>query len=177
MFGLLLVLFSTGAFSVGFKECYVFLRNELKHIAGDVARDFGVLSVEGVSLASRLTDQIERRLHAEGLSPSQLKNHPHLLEPILSDCVELLSTALEKNKSSGVFLILDATVNPALANADRSRAGLFLKNMEPNVINLAFPAIRFLRGPASIARQKRLNLLPQWQMEFQVEPGDFFSQP
>lgn len=174
MFGLLLVLFSTGAFSVGFKECYVFLRNELKHIAGDVARDFGVLSVEGVSLASRLTDQIERRLHAEGLSPSQLKNHPHLLEPILSDCVELLSTALEKNKSSGVFLILDATVNPALANADRSRAGLFLKNMEPNVINLAFPAIRFLRGPASIARQKRLNLLPQWQMEFQVEPGDFF---
>ena len=174
MLGLLLILFSTGAFSVGFKECHLFLRNELKHIAGDVARDFGVLSVEGVSLAMRLTEQIESRLQAVGISPSQLKNHPHLLEPLLSESVELLVTALEKNKSSGVFLVLDATVNPALVTADRSRAGLFLKNMEPNVINLAFPAIRFLRGPASIARQKRLNLLPQWQMEFQVEPGDFF---
>ena len=174
MLGLLLILFSTGVFSVGFKECHVFLRNELKHIAGDVARDFGVLSIEGVSLASRLTEKIESRLQAEGLSPSQLKKYPHLLEPILSESLELLVTALEKNKSSGVFLILDATVNPALATAETSRAGLFLKNMEPNVINLAFPAIRFLRGPASIARQKRLNLMPQWQMEFQVEPGDFF---
>ena len=174
MLGLLLILFSIGAFSVGLKECQIFLRNELKHIAGDVARDFGVLSVEGVSLAKRLTEQIENRLKRDGLSPSQLKDYPHLLGPILSESVELLIAALEKNKSSGVFLILDATVNPALATADSSRAGLFLKNMEPNVINLASPAIRYLRGPALIARQKRLNLLPQWQMEFQVEPGDFF---
>ena len=177
MLGLLLILFSTGAFSVGVNECHLFLRNELKHIAGDVAREFGVLSVEGVALAKRLTEQIESRLQADGLSPSQLKNHPHLLEPILSESVELLVAALEKNKSSGAFLVLDATVNPALDTAETSRAGLFLKNMEPNVINLAFPAIRFLRGPASIARQKHLHLLPQWQMEFQVEPGDFFSQP
>ena len=42
------------------------------------------------------------------------------------------------------------------------------------MINLASPAFRFLRGPASIARQNHLNLLPQWQMEFQVTPGDFF---
>lgn len=174
MLGLLLILFSTGAFSVGVKEFQLFLRNELKHIAGDVARDFGVLSVEGVSLAKRLSEQIESRLQAEGLSPAQLKNHPRLLEPILSESMDLLIAALEKNKSSGVFMVLDATVNPALATAESSRAGIFLKNMEPNVINLAFPAIRFLRGPASLARQKHLNLLPQWQMEFQVEPGDFF---
>ena len=174
MLGLFLILFSTGVFSVGLNEFHLFLRNELKHIAGNVARDFGVLSVEGVALAKRLAEQIESRLQQDGLSPSQLKDNPHLLEPILSESVELMVAALEKNKSSGVFLVLDATVNPALANAGSSRAGLFLKNMEPNVINLTSPANRFLRGPASIARQKHLNLLPQWQMEFQVEPGDFF---
>ena len=174
MLGLLLILFSTGAFSVGINEFHLFLRNELKHIAGNAAREYGVLSVEGVALAKRLSEQIEGRLQAEGLRPAQLRNHPELLEPILSETVELLVAALEKNKSSGVFIVLDATVNPALATAETSRAGLFLKNMEPNVISLAFPAIRFLRGPASIARQKRLDLLPQWQMEFQVEPGDFF---
>jgi len=174
MSGLLLILFSTGAFSVGFKECRVFLQNELGHITHDVSREFGPLSVEGVSLAERLTEQIERRLKENGVNPSELKNYPHLLGPILSESVDLLLATLEKNKSSGVFLILDATVNPALSTAENSRAGLFLKNMEPNVINLASPTIRFLRGSVSIARQKRLNLLPQWQMEFQVTPGDFF---
>lgn len=174
MSGLLIILFSTGFFSVGLKECHVFLKNELGHIADDISRDLGVLSVEGVSLAKRLTEQIEKKLAVNGWAPSELKKNPHLLESILSESLEDLITALEKNKSSGVFLTLDATINPALKNADRSRAGLFLKNMEPNVINLATPTIRFLRGPASIGRRQHLYLLPQWQMEFQVAAGDFF---
>ncbi len=174
MSGLFLILFSTGTFSVGLKECKVFLKNELGHIAGDVSREFGALSVEGVTLSKRLTEQIEKRLDAASLNPTELKANPGLLEPILNESVEQLITALEKNKSSGVFLTLDATVNPALLGAEHSRAGLFLKNMEPNVINLSSPTIRFLRGPASIARQKDFYILPQWQMEFKVEPGDFF---
>jgi RNA polymerase sigma factor (sigma-70 family) len=174
MSGLFLLLFSTGGFSVGFKECHVFLKNELEHITGNVAQEFGALSVEGVALAESLAEQIERKLKTAGVNPSGLKNHPHLLEPILSEAADRLLTALQKNKCSGVFLILDATVNPALPTAENSRAGLFLKNMEPNVINLTFPTIRFLRGSFAIARQLHLNLLPQWQMEFQVTPGDFF---
>ena len=67
MLGLLLILFSTGAFSVGINEFHLFLRNELKHIAGNAAREYGVLSVEGVALAKRLSEQIEGRLQAEGL--------------------------------------------------------------------------------------------------------------
>lgn len=175
MSGLFLILFSTGAFTVGLKECKVFLKNELGHIAEDVSREFGALSVEGVALSKRLTEQIEKKLDEANLTPAELKTNPGLLEPILSESVEQLITTLEKNKSSGVFLTLDATVNPALSGAEHSRAGLFLKNMEPNVINLASPTIRFLRGPASIARQKNFYILPQWQMEFKVEPDDFFS--
>ncbi len=174
MSGLLLILFSTGVFSVGLKECHVFLKNELEHITGDVAREFNALSVEGVALAEHLAEQIERKLKAAGVKPSELKEYPHLLEPILSELAGQLLMALEKSKSSGVFLVLDATVNPALPTAENSRAGLFLKNMEPNVINLTFPAIRFLRGSFAIARQMHLNLLPQWRMEFRVTPGDFF---
>lgn len=174
MSGLLLILFSSGVFFVGRKECQVFLKNELGHTAGNVSQEFGILSVEGVSLSKRLTEQIEERLEADGLTPSELKNNPQLLDPLLSESVEQLISALEKNKSSGVFLTLDATVNPALATAERSRAGLFLKNMEPNILNLSTPAIRFLRGPAIIAREKHIYMLPQWQMEFTVESDDFF---
>ena len=103
-----------------------------------------------MALAEHLAEEIERRLKADGVSPSELKNHPHLLEPILSESADRLLTALKKNKSSGVFLILDATVNPALPTAENSRAGLFFKNMEPNVINLTSPAIRFYGAPLQL---------------------------
>lgn len=174
MSGLSLILFSTGVFSVGLKESHVFIKNELGHIAENVSREFGVLSVEGVALSKRLTEQIEKRLNTANLTPTELKKNPGLLEPLLSESVGPLIAALERNKCSGVFLTLDATINPALLDAKHSRAGLFFKNMEPNAINLSSPAIRFLRGPASIARQNNFSILPQWRMEFYVKPGDFF---
>jgi hypothetical protein len=127
MSGIFLILFSTGVFAVGLRECQVFLKNELEHITVDVTREFSTLSVEGVALAEHLAEQIEKRLKAAGVNPSGLKDHPHLLEPILSESADRLLMALEKSKSSGVFLILDATVNPALPTAENSRAGLFLK--------------------------------------------------
>ena len=171
MSGLFLVLFSTGSFTIGLKEYHVFLKNELGHIAGDLSRDFGVLSVEGVSLAKRLAEKIEKRLAVNGLAPSELKKNPHLLETILSESVEELIAALEKNKSSGVFLTLDATINPTLIKADRSRAGLFLKNMEPNVINLSTPTIRFLRGPASVT----FIYCPNGKWNSRSHPVTFFT--
>lgn len=174
MSGLLLILFSAGVFSAEHNKYRVFLQNELGHAAREVAHDYDALSVAGVLLAEQLSEQIEITLGAYCLSPTDLKNNPQCLEPLLSQTVGLMRSALEKSKSSGVFLTLDATINPALITAERSRAGLFLKNMEPNVINVTFPTIRLLKGPVAIARQEGLDLLPQWQMEFSVQPSDFF---
>jgi DNA-binding CsgD family transcriptional regulator len=172
--GLSLIIFSAGVFAVERNKLHVFLQNELGHVVRSVEQEYGVLSVEGILLAEKLSKQIELSLDAFGLCPADLKSNPQYLEPILSQTMGALRAALEKNKSSGVFLILDATVNPALNTAENSRAGLFLKNMEPNVINVTFPTIRLLRGPATIARQEDLDLLPQWQLEFSIEPDDFF---
>ena len=174
MSGLFLILSFTGVFSAERNKYRVFLQNELGHAAQEAVRDYDALSVAGVSLGERLTEQIEKTLGDHGLSPADLKNNPQYLEPVLSQTVGLMCSALEKSKSSGIFLTLDATINPALINAECSRAGLFLKNMEPNVINVTFPTIRLLKGPVTIARQEGLDLLPQWQMEFTVQQGDFF---
>ena len=45
--------------------------------------------------------------------------------------------ALEKTKSSGVFIMLDATVNPELSRSENSRACVcvYPKNMEPNIVS------------------------------------------
>jgi len=69
-----------------------------------------------------------------------------MLETLLAEQLDLLSVTLEKTRSSGVFLILDATVNPELDGAEYSKAGLFIKNMEPNIVSSSFSNQRYLKG-------------------------------
>jgi len=79
---------------------------------------------------------IENELREKGLGVTALQNHPEMLEDLLAGEYDRALFSLQKSKSSGVFMILDATVNAKLENAETSRAGLFIKNMEPNIAPL-----------------------------------------
>ncbi|MGI6150872.1 MAG: response regulator transcription factor [Christensenellales bacterium] len=174
MLTLLLILFSTGVFSIGLTESRIFLDNELNHVVENAKNSFGTLSVEGVALSQKISSQIEAELNNNGVSAAELKQHPKLLEEVLRSCLDPLLATLEKNAASAVFVILDATVNPSLPGAEGSRAGLFLRNMEPNAVNRTNPSIHYMRGPIALARERGIRVLPQWDMEFSVQPDDFF---
>lgn len=174
MLTLLVILFSTGVFSVGLTESRIFLENELNHIAENAKNEYGTLSVVGVALSERITAQIEAELSGSSATPADLKKDPKLLERVLRDCVDPLMAALEKNAASAVFAILDATVNPSLPGAESSRAGLFMRNMEPNAVNRTNPSIQYMRGPITFARERGIRVLPQWEMEFTVQADGFF---
>ncbi|MEA4969856.1 MAG: LuxR C-terminal-related transcriptional regulator [Candidatus Pelethousia sp.] len=171
---LLLIFFAAGIFAAGREESRMFLQNELQHIACSMEKDLGILSVQGTALSRRLAEQLERGLAREGLQPADLHASAGRLEPLLEGCFDVLGAALEKNKASAAFIVLDATVNPALAGSTSSRAGMFLKNMAPNAAYQSPSAIRYMRGPASIARARGMSLMPQWEMEFTIQEGDFF---
>lgn len=158
MSGLLLILFATGIFRVGFNESHIFLENELNHIVADVERDFGTISLQGVSLSKRLTNEIERNLQENNLTPADLQDSTLNLDLMLEDCLDILSAALINDKTSAAFVVIDATVNPALERADTSRSGLFLRNTLPNTAYGSLSSLRYLRGPASLAREKYLSV-------------------
>ncbi len=174
MIGFVIILFFNGVFTLGMTESRIFLENELGHTADIMEDEFGTLSVEGVNLSKKLAGNIQRICSAAGVDPSSLKSHPELLESILRDVMDPMISALEKNTASAVFVTLDATVNPLIDHAEYSRAGLFIRNMEPNAHNRSSPSIHYLRGPISLARERNVWVLPQWRMEFRVKPGDFF---
>jgi DNA-binding CsgD family transcriptional regulator len=98
-----------------------------------------------------------------------------LLEELLNESVPGLSAALEASRSSGAFVVLDATVNPSLPDADTSRAALYLKNMEPNIVSRAAVNMRFMIGPMSVARTNGIYVLPQWTMEMDVGRKGWFE--
>lgn len=72
---------------------------------------------------------------------------------------------------------MNATINPALVNAQNSRAGLYIKNMEPNIISSSSPNIIILRGIPSISRKNSLSLHAQWKMEFDVSEAPYYHRP
>ncbi|MDR1353833.1 MAG: helix-turn-helix transcriptional regulator [Treponema sp.] len=171
-----LILFSTGVFSLGLTENKVFLENELAHIANRLESGYSVLSAEGVSLSKKLTEQIEWELDSLGASPEDLRKTPGLIEPVLRSLMDPLITALEKNIVSGIYVALNATVNPAAPGAENSRAGIAIQNSEPNVLNRSASSLHYLKGPRSLVREWGLYMRPQWTMEFTVSPGDFWHE-
>lgn len=175
MLGLFLILKITGAFSSHENAIKHWMENELSHIDREIYRDFGKISTQGIALSKSLSQNIDKFLRDNGITAGQLQEHPSLLEPLLESQTKNLVESLSIAKSSGVFLILDATVNESLENSSNSRAGIFLKNSAPNIINSITPCIRYLRGPHSIARTHHIDLLPQWLMEFDITEEAFFS--
>lgn len=172
-----LILVATGVFKAGMKENIALFEKELSHLSEDIYDDFGNLSLSSVSLAQQLSASIEAVLRKNEVAPSELPDHPELLEPILTQEFGKLLTGLQRCKSSGIFLILNATSNPYIHGAEYSRAGLLLKNMEAEAVNPVYYDIRYMRGPASIARSNEMTLLPQWKMEFNVSNADYFIVP
>lgn len=81
---------------------------------------------------------------------------------------------MERNVCSGAFLLLDATVNPALPDAADSRAGIYLIKTQPSAVDSVGSKLHYLRGPAGIARENGIELLGQWKMEFNIQNQAFF---
>ena len=176
MLGVLVVLFASGVFQGDLSENKALLQKELDHFSGGIDKEFGSIAVHTYNLAEELSVSLGRSLQRQGSSAQPLQDQPELLKQLLAEALSPLKGALERSDASGVFLLLDATVNPALPGADTSRACLYLKNMEPNIVNNTGANLRFVLGPISIARENGIAILPQWQMELDTGKLPYFRE-
>lgn len=175
--GVIAILLFTGAFTAGLSESEKLVENELIHTSKRISQDFGQLSLQTVEFSKELSKSMEEKAKEMSVSLSNLQEHPQILEKIISNEYERSLFSLQKSKSSGVFFILNATINPSINNAKTSRAGLYLKNMEPNIINSSTPNIIVLRGFPSISRNNSLSLHAQWNMEFNIANASYYHRP
>jgi len=175
--GVIAILIITGIFTAGISESETLVENELNHTATEISRQYGELSVQAIEFSRQLSQSIEKTCLQLEIPVTQLQEHPDQLENIIAAQFDLAYLSLQNFKSSGIFFILDATVNPHLDNAPYSRAGLYLKNMEPNIINSSTPTILVLRGFPSIGRANSLSLDSQWKMEFDIRQAPYYHRP
>lgn len=166
--GVIAILIVTGTFTAGLSENERLVKNELIHASQKISQEYGRFSLQTIEFSKALSNIMEERMNKLGISAADLQDHPEMLEELVSAGYEQTFFSLQLAKSSGAFFVLDATVNPALDDAQSSRAGLYLKNMEPNIVNSLSPNIIVLRGFPSISRANSLPLHAQWKMEFET---------
>ncbi len=177
LLGIIVILVVNGTFGSRLKAYEELIKNELNHAHWSITENYDRLSVQAIELSRDLSSSIEGKLLDEGLEITELQNNPGLLEELLSGEYERVLLSLQKASSSGVFIILDVTVNTLLQASKTSRAGLFLKNMEPDVLNSALPNLTLLRGFPGIGRNYSVPLHAQWKMEFDISDALYFQLP
>ncbi len=121
MLGVIAILIITGTFTAGVSESEKLVENELNHAAAEISQQYGELSVQTIEFSKQLSQNIEKTAQQLGVPIAKLEEHPDRLEEIIAAQFDQAYFSLQKSKSTGVFFILDATVNPRLNNANYSR--------------------------------------------------------
>ena len=170
-----IILSISGVFSLDNKKAISLFNNELNHVANHINADFDNISAKSINLAMTLNTDIEKILKDNNISIGDFKIHPKIYNQILESECQTLITALLNTKSSGVFMILDGTINPNLPYSDSSKSGLYIRNMEPNIVNLEAPHLNMLRGPIDIAKENDIIIHPRWEMEFDINRDTYFK--
>lgn len=85
----------------------------------------------------------------------------------------LVNTTLQTANCNGAYVILDATANTTLEEADHSRSGIHLRYTNLSASSPVTPTVVYFRGIPDIARQKDLELHNRWNLEFDTDliPG------
>ena len=175
--GVVIIFITTGTFTTGKRDVEKFIENEFANQYSRLTEQYGDAALQLVSLSQELSRSIEFRAAEKRIPVSAIQSIPEDLEDFIGNELGRLKFALERIGGSGVFMILDATVNPALENAEHSRAGIYLRISEPKLSGAIESTWLYFRGFPRIAYYNGLYIQVKWDMEFNVENRAFFHQP
>jgi len=157
--------------------------SDLQYIESDLSVKFLTISNSTVELAGKISTSIKKQLREMDIEPADLKNHPEQLGEILGSEVEKARFIMEKAGVTGVFVFLDATVNPQLERANESKAGFYIVDMNHDPVPYMNHQLFMLYGPVDLARKNNMHLHPQWELELDISPNtpkrrrDMFLKP
>ncbi|HCC35797.1 MAG TPA: hypothetical protein DEQ02_09300 [Ruminococcaceae bacterium] len=175
--GVMFLLAGFGVFHLGYGETEKLFEKELYHLTETASVQYGGASAQAVRMSERLSESIAVVLNRAGFSFSELKYRPELIESLLEEQLSIMLSSLDATGCSGVFLTLDTTVNPGISGAENSKAGLYIRNTEPNISGTGSETRLLLRGSSSLAVDGELNMQAEWDLEFGVKDRLFWREP
>ncbi len=138
----------------------------------DMDRYFDQLAVMSVNLSEDMGALVEQQLAVQNKTFAQLNDAPDALNALEEAMLEPLCRVLRQTSCSGAFVLLDATINSSLADAERSRAGLYIQKSGADT-----PTVPLLlyRGSAQVGKAHGVMPHRKWRMEFQTSQFPAYS--
>ena len=121
--GVAAALLISGFQTSGVSYAREYMENEISRISRNISVNFGDTSNQLIRLSEALSKNIEFNLKNKGIATENLTSRPDVLEEIIGNEIERLLYAMDRTNATGVFMVLDATVNPGLPDARYSKAG------------------------------------------------------
>ncbi len=132
----------------------------------DIATHFDHLAASAIMLSEEMTDVLEAYLRANGLPFSALNDSvPHAAAVQTAMLAPLCDKLLTAN-CSGAFVLLNATVNTALPEAELSKSGLYL---QINGYTPSNPDVLMYRGFTDAAKAHGIMPHRKWRLEFRTD--------
>ena len=175
--GIVFLLSVLGVSTSSTSEMEKLFYSEISRLSENISKQYGTTSVQAVRMSDQLSASIADAMKKKGISTAELKSHPELLEPLLRDLLFTLLVNLYSADLSGAYVTLDATVNPHIPGAENSKAGIYIRSVEPNIGGMGTETRYLLRGFPSLANDGYINFQAKWDLEFNVKDQLFWMEP
>ena len=157
-----------GRFDSAEKNIQNSLDFQMEAFEKDMSDYFNSLAASSIDLSSHISDFIESDSEISGANFRNLTDNPEKIEQVQSVLLGQLSQKLQYHNCSGIFVMLDATVNSQVEDAAFSRTGLYLHhNRYQNDDDMVL-----FRGIASLGKSNNVMPHRKWRLEFRT---DLFS--
>lgn len=132
----------------------------------NISLHMGNIVAASQRLADDLTYMVENTLVKNKSVFGDVNDNASLIDKLEYESTPLLIQSLRESRSTGAFIIFDATLNSALSKAATSRCGVYLKINTPINFNTVQAPIVWLRGMPQVASRYRFAIHNNWDMEF-----------
>lgn len=129
----------------------------------DITSHHEELAMRGANLSSDTSRILSYYLRTNGIDFEDLDDSPEHIADIQRLLLDLLKDEILKSESSGIFIMLDTTVNSSSNKEGHSRAGLYVQRGSQN---LSDETLLLFRGDASIGKEASVMPHRKWQLEF-----------
>lgn len=177
----LLLLSVTGVFSNSKRKLSDVLAVQQYNAASKLSGQLNGLNAQCVALSETVSNVVSNTLRDNGASFDDLSDNQELIAEVEEALYGHLLSTLRASDCSGAFLLLDATTNTKLENAENSRMGLYLRYTELDRTGNANQHLAYYRGVSDVARKQQVRIHNRWNLEFDTAalPGyeEFMAAP
>ncbi len=164
----------TGVFSQAEQQTGKLSELELSLLSERITEHYDTVAARGISLSKDLSKIVGDYLHANRLTIVDLNNDGERLRQLQLLCYQPLHYSLQNTRCSGIFYMLDATVNTSSSDGN-SYNGMCLKLENLNTTQSLNSKAVLFRGSNSIARDNDFKLHSRWNLEFSESDIPFFD--